>query len=322
MATDAGSAQEPESCRTAPPVPAGPGHGETEERALSFHGFRYTCRITPQSAPRTLPVLILGGSEQDRHSWLRQERRLAPVATVITVDLPGYGDSDFLPVSFGIDFLSGTVRHLLEELRIPRVNLVGACFGGAVGLRFAQHCPDMLERLALIGMCLNIPPDYATSMRRWAELIERGETSPIAQELTERFMSPPGASRVRRHAAVSRLVYAGIAGQSPERKRKSAEHNARLMRHEWYRPGSTPDVPALVVTGEFDTLTTPAMGREVARRLPGARFLTVKETDHLAPVERPDDFADLLVRFCTDLPLDGLPYAHPAERFGVPMVHP
>jgi pimeloyl-ACP methyl ester carboxylesterase len=259
-------------------------------------------------------VLILGGSSQDRHSWVRHEQRIDTAADVVTVDLPGYGSADFLPAFYGIDFLAAVVRHLLDELRVPAVNLVAACFGGAVGLRFAQHNPDRIARMLFVGMTTAIPADYAAAMRRWDGMIERGETDSIARELTDRFMSPPGTGLVRKHAAVARLVYGGIASQDREQLRKSAEHNRRLMRHEWYRPEPAPAVPSLVATGEFDTLCTPAMGREVAARLPAATFLTIDETDHLAPVERIADFADLVTRFCADGSLDDLPYCSAPER--------
>lgn len=293
---------------------------QVEERDLSFDGFRFTCRVVRQGMARTEPLLVLGGSSQDRHSWVRHEKWLAPLGQVITVDLPGYGTADFLPAKYGVDFLAAAVRHLVDELGLPGVNLVAACYGGAIGLRFTQHYPALVKRLLLVGMTTRIPVGYAEAMERWSVMIERGETEPIARELADRFMSPPGTGHVRKHAAVARLVYQQIIGQSPEQLRKSAEHNTRLMRHEWYRPEPSPAIPSLVVTGEYDTLTTPEMGREVAAVLPAAWFTTIKETDHLAPVERIADFADLVGRFCTDLSLTDLPYANTAERLGTSLV--
>ncbi|MEV7681167.1 alpha/beta fold hydrolase [Streptomyces sp. NPDC056909] len=326
MSIDAVLAQDQESPSARPLIPgqeadegAGTGEataGQVEERDLMFDGFRYTCRVVRHGRRLTEPLLVLGGSSQDRNSWVRHEKWLSPLGQVITVDLPGYGTADFLPASYGVDFLAAAVRRLLDELGVPRVNLVAACYGGAVGLRFAQHYPGMLARLLLVGMTTRIPPDYAAAMERWSVMIDRGETESIARELADRFMSPPGTGRVRKHAAVSRLVYQQIAGQDPEQLRKSAEHNTRLMRHEWYRPEPVPAVPSLVVTGEYDTLCTPAMGREVAARLPRARFMTIDETDHLAPVERIADFADLVARFCTDRSLDGLSYCSRPETLG------
>ncbi|WP_236711020.1 alpha/beta fold hydrolase [Streptomyces sp. 150FB] len=324
MSIDAVLAQGQETPAVRPLIPGqtttdaregGPA-GRVEERTLTFDGFAYTCRVLRHDTPLTEPLLVLGGSSQDRNSWLRHEKWLGPLGQVITVDLPGYGTADFLPATYGVDFLADALAHLLSELDVERVNLVAACYGGAVGLRFAQHYPERLARLLLVGMTTRIPADYAAAMERWAVMIERGETETIARELADRFMSPPGTGRVRKHAAVSRLVYQQIAGQSPEELRKSAEHNTRLMRHEWYRRGPVPAVPTLVVTGEHDTLCTPDMGREVAAEIPGARFLTIEETDHLAPVERIADFADLVARFCTDRALEGLPYCGSPESFG------
>ncbi|WP_406002739.1 alpha/beta fold hydrolase [Streptomyces sp. NBC_00829] len=291
--------------------------GHLVERDLVFDGFRYICRIAEGRDPVSEPVLVLGGSSQDRFSWVRHESTLTRTNTVITVDLPGYGDADFLPAMYGIDFLAATVRHLLHALDVPRVNLVGACYGGAISLRFAQHYPGHVARMMLVGVAARIPADYSAAMERWAAMIERGQTETIARELADRFMSPPGTGRVRKHAAVARLVHQQMVSQNPEQLRKSAEHNTRMMRHEWYRPEPTPDVPSLVVTGEFDTLTTPAMGREVAACLSAARFMTINETDHLAPVERIADFADLITRFCGDRPLDALPYASEPEVVAV-----
>lgn len=84
-------------------------------------------------------MLLLGGSSQDRYSWQSHEKWLAPLCTLITVDLPGYGSSDFLPASYDIDFLGDAVQHMLTEVGVPSVNLFGGCFGEVVGLRFAQR---------------------------------------------------------------------------------------------------------------------------------------------------------------------------------------
>jgi hypothetical protein len=46
--------------------------------------------------------------------------------------------------------------------------------------------------------------------------------------------------------------------------------------------------------------------------------MNISGTDHLAPVERIADFADLVARFCTDRPIEGLPYAGEPEVFGIP----
>ncbi|MFI8090357.1 alpha/beta fold hydrolase [Streptomyces sp. NPDC086080] len=298
-----------------PPAPGRvtPAPGQVEERRLSFGGFAYTCRIVHQRAPRTAPLLLLGGSSQNRYSWQSHERWLAPLCTLITVDLPGYGGSDFLPAEYDIDFLADAVQHMLTDIGVPRVNLFGGCFGEVVGLRFAQRHPGSIRRIVFGAAAIRLPELYREAVPRLSQTLERGDIEQAAEGLVRLFMSHPEAGRVRRHAAVARLLQHQFMNQTPDDIHKAVEHNTRLVTHGCYRPLPVPAVPSLVFTGEYDTLCTPPMGRELAATMPGALFTTVKEADHLVTVERREESADLIARFCTDRPVDDLPYCTPVE---------
>uniref|UniRef100_UPI003515B72E alpha/beta fold hydrolase n=1 Tax=Streptomyces calvus TaxID=67282 RepID=UPI003515B72E len=288
-----------------------------EERRLVFEGFAYTCRIVHRSAPRTEPLLLLGGSSQNRYSWQGHEKWLTPLCTLITVDLPGYGSSDFLPAPYGIDFLAEAVAHMVTELGLPQVNLFGGCFGEVVGLRFAQLHPGLVRRIVFAGAAIRLPGIYTDAVPRLTHALERGDIGGAADGLVQLFMSNPGAGKVRRHAAVARLLHQQFMNQTPDEIKKAVEHNTRLVTHGCYRPLPIPAVPSLVFTGEYDTLCTPQMGRELAEAMPAALFTTVKETDHLVTVERREESADLIGRFFTDASIEGLPYCNAVESLGL-----
>jgi pimeloyl-ACP methyl ester carboxylesterase len=293
--------------------PASAASAQVDEVSLAFEGFTYGCRVVRQSAPQTAPLVLLGGSSQNRYSWQRHEEWLAPLCTLVTVDLPGYGTSDFLPARYGIDFLAAAVRHMLVRIEMPRVNLFGGCFGEVVGLRFAQLYPEFVRRIVFCGAAKGIPEIYADAVPRLSRALERGEVAEAAGGLVQLFMSNPAVGQVRKHAAVARLLHRQFMNQTPDELKKAVEHNTRLMTHGCYRPLPVPDVPSLVFTGEYDTLCTPQMGREVASTMPAARFTTIKEADHLVTVERIREASDLIGRFCTDRPIDDLPYCNRVE---------
>ncbi|MGA5413919.1 alpha/beta fold hydrolase [Streptomyces pseudogriseolus] len=311
MRTAVIAAQAPPRAEESRPVPSAPE--PAEERDLVFGGFRYTCRIVRQGAPQTAPLLLLGGSSQNRYSWQSHEKWLAPLCTLITVDLPGYGSSDFLPAAYDIDFLGDAVQHMLTEIGVPEVNLFGGCFGEVVGLRFAQRHPESVRRIVFAAAAIRLPELYSEAVPRLSQTLARGDIAQAADGLVRLFMSNPEAGKVRRHAAVARLLQHQFMNQTPEDIRKAVEHNTRLVTHGCYRPLPVPAVPSLVFTGEYDTLCTPQMGRELAASMPGALFTTVKEADHLVTVERRQESADLIARFCTDRPVDDLPYCTPVE---------
>ncbi|MCS0634843.1 alpha/beta hydrolase [Streptomyces sp. LP05-1] len=287
----------------------------TLEEQLIFRGYRFVVRTASADASATETVVILGGSSQDRFSWLRYERPLLPYADVLTVELPGYGDADPLPVEYGMDFLSDAVAHAVDTLELGRVNLFGTCFGAAVALRLTQRRPELVARLLLGATATGISPEYVVAATRWRRLVDERALEELARDMVGEFMAPAEHGTVRRRTAVARLMRQRFAALTERQLAMDIAHHERLLSHPWSLPEPGVDVPLLVFTGEYDTLTPPVEGRRVAERL-GGRFTTVRESDHLVPVERDTDTADLMARFFTDRPLDGLPYLNPVERFG------
>jgi len=47
-------------------------------------------------------------------------------------------------------------------------------------------------------------------------------------------------------------------------------------------------VPALVICGQHDGISPPAEMRQIAERLPSARFVEIADAGHMSPLERPD----------------------------------
>ncbi|MFF7813613.1 alpha/beta fold hydrolase [Streptomyces sp. NPDC007945] len=283
------------------------------DEELDYHGFRFLARAAASESSSTDPVIILGGSSQDRFSWLRYERWLLPHATVVTLELPGYGDADPLPVEFGMEFLADTVRHATETLSLGRVNVFGACFGASIALRFAQRHPDRIARLMLGGTATGISPEYTAAATRWRHMVDEGQFDDLARDMVEQFMAPPDHGVVRRRAAVARLMRQRFATLTERALAMDITHHERLLTHPWSLPEPAVTAPVLVFTGEHDTLTPPPAGRHVADHL-GGRFTTVQEADHLVQIERDTDLADLMARFFTDRPLDA-PYLNPVEDF-------
>jgi pimeloyl-ACP methyl ester carboxylesterase len=56
-------------------------------------------------------------------------------------------------------------------------------------------------------------------------------------------------------------------------------------------------VPVLVVTGELDSFTPPAVSRAMAEAIPGAEFELCAGGSHLLPLERHDEIARLVTSF-------------------------
>ncbi|MEU6082506.1 alpha/beta hydrolase [Streptomyces sp. NPDC047108] len=293
----------------------GPGRPEAELSRLSFGGFRYDCRVLRQPHPGTVPILLLGGAAQDKYAWARHETRLARIATVVTVDLPGWGGADALPAQYGMDFLADAVGHTLDATGVRTANVMGACYGGVIGLRFAQRHPDRVARLALVGTRRTLPRQLRESFSSGVELLRGNDHHEFARRAAELFAPLADRALIRRRGAVYRLLERQFEQMTPGQADRFVKNTERLLRHPLYDPVPVPPpVETLFVHDEHDRFSSPGHGREMAAALPGARVAVMEAAGHMIPLEPPDEFTDLLLRFFTDQPLDDLPLSLSAER--------
>ncbi|WP_173154781.1 alpha/beta fold hydrolase [Phytohabitans suffuscus] len=258
-------------------------------------------------------MLLLGGAFQDRYSWARHEARLAPFASTVTVDLPGAGDADPLPPGYGLEFLADAAHHMVTELGLPPLNVMGGSYGGAVAYRLAQRHPASVRRLMLCGTALRVPEATRARARASIDMFLAGDRDGFVRSTVALFLCADPAVTVHKRAAVTRLLERQLRTLTPDQAAKYLWNTERVLACVDRDAGAAPSGPVLVVTGEHDTLTTAEMCRATASGCPDARFTTVRHADHLLPLQRADEFADLMVRYFTDRPLDDLPYCTGVE---------
>ncbi len=82
--------------------------------------------------------------------------------------------------------------------------------------------------------------------------------------------------------------------------------------------GVYPDVPVLVLSGELDSITTPAEGRMVRDQFPSAQFVLVRNSFHVTAIGDTDDCAVRILRAFVRAPGDpaGRPAAAVRRRGG------
>ena len=64
-------------------------------------------------------------------------------------------------------------------------------------------------------------------------------------------------------------------------------------------------VPTLLIAGEEDTNAPLKTMTRMAEAIPGARLEVLRGIGHLAPLECPDRFADIVRQFLAELPAEG-----------------
>jgi pimeloyl-ACP methyl ester carboxylesterase len=237
-------------------------------------------------------VVLLHAGIADRTMWFELLPSLADAGfRAVALDLPGFGDA---PVAEGEQAPWADVLATIDALGIGRAALVGNSFGGAVALRVAVVAPERISALVLVSTpAPGIEPSAQLEALWRAEeaALRRGDIEGAVRAVVEGWTLPAAPVALReRVAAMQRRAFAAqsAAGTVSEAPDPLDEHPEAL---------ASIAVPALVAVGESD-LQDFHMGAEaLAQTLPRSRLATIEDAGHLAPLETPARFRELLLDF-------------------------
>jgi pimeloyl-ACP methyl ester carboxylesterase len=170
----------------------------------------------------------------------------------------------------------------------PRIAVAGVSLGGYVALEMIRQAPERIERVALFAT-------RASMQTRPRSVAEQGmlATAPAADPMLSANVSGPVQAMAER---VGTRVF--------ERQQR-----ALLERPDIDPAIAAVAVPTLVAVGDRDRICLPEDARELANRIPGARFHVLRNCGHLPPMERPGEVTMLLREWLQD-------GSAPPRRFG------
>ncbi len=262
--------------------------------SMSRSGIAYNL-VGPKDAPA---VVLVHGIGLTRQIWDTFVPKLAERYRVLSYDLCGHGQSRLPAHAPTLASLSAQLCGLMDETGIDRAVIVGFSLGGMINRRLAMDYPDKVSALVI----LNSPH----------------ERDPEAQRLVEEraAASSAGGIAATLDATIERWFTADFRQRNPEevaavRKTVLANDVENFGRHrqvlatgvlELIRPMPPINRPALVMTCENDSGSTPEMTRAIAAEIPGARAMIIPDLQHLGLLEEPELFAGPILQFLSTVP--------------------
>lgn len=83
-------------------------------------------------------IVLLHGFLENKSIWGPFVNALAGRFHVVTIDLPGHGESESLGPVNEISAMAGAVHNILSSLKVEKALMVGHSMGGYVSLAFAE----------------------------------------------------------------------------------------------------------------------------------------------------------------------------------------
>jgi proline iminopeptidase len=297
----------------------------TQHARLTEHGLYADVR-GDTGAP---PLLFLhGGPGQGCHDFMAlQGDLLAASVRLIGLDQRGVDRSAPLPedASLTIADLVGDCEAVREELGIERWAVLGQSFGGSLALRYAAAHPAAVAAVAFENPVWDLAASARAALPRVALMLtERGRRDAALAALAA--AGREDSARPLRAAYVAALEALGADREvffvpSPATRARLAEIRAAherpdgaagdegSMRHHLaisaddgtYESllGLLPRLtaPALLITGGYDPLTSPAQRDAFRRAAPGHRLLEVAGAGHFVHADEPLQYAGAVSEF-------------------------
>jgi len=236
-------------------------------------------------------LVLLHSLLTDRSAFDLVAPQLAKTRRLTLVNLPGYGASG--PAGEDVESYADRIAALIAALRLPRqTDILGNGFGGFIAVALAARHGAIFDRLIVADALAAFPEPARQPLRNLAAKVAQ-EGMAGALDIAIRRMFPEPFI-----AAHPQLV-------SERRRVLEKEADAKCFQRACLalaRLDFTPDLgnirnPTLVMVGDLDQTTPPALARELANGIPGAKFLEIPGCGHCPQIENPRAFIDAVNAF-------------------------
>jgi 3-oxoadipate enol-lactonase len=231
-------------------------------------------------------VMLLHAGVADRSMWDDTLPALAAAGFhAIAPDLPGFGEAAIEP---GPQAPWNDVLMLMNELGIGEMRLVGNSFGAAVALRVAVIAPARISGLVVASTPMpgEPSPQLAAAWEAEAAAMERGDVD-SAVEAVARAWTRPGAVRTRVERMQRRAFELQLAAGPVEDASDPVDEDPEAL--------TKLQMPVVAAAGELDMPDFITGAETLAKVIPGARFVLIPSAGHLAPLEAPEAFRELIL---------------------------
>ena len=236
-------------------------------------------------------IVILHSLLADRTAFDPVLPALAAKHRVTLINLPGFHASRPTPLAL-MDAYVAAVEDGFDEFDIGKdAVLIGNGFGGTVALAFAIAHPERISKLVLSDAAACFPPEGRQQFAVMANKVAENGLGAVAEIAAKRVHSPDYLKAHPEAVEQRKQVLLGIdpKGFAAACKILQETDLTPLLHHLL--------VPTLVVCGELDQATPPALNKAIVEKVASSRYIELPGCGHCPPLEQPEAFLKAIKEF-------------------------
>lgn len=206
----------------------------------------------------------------------------------IRYDRRGYGRS---PVSATPYWEGDDLAVILRRAGVTHATLVGSSHGGEIALNFTLAHPELVSRLVLVGAVVGGLPYTEHFIARGvanSEPLRRGDVAGgLKAWANDRYLIAPGNDAARKKLF-------DLLAANPQ----DLTHSEKVLPPKPALPRlGDVRVPTLILTGDADIPDVHAHAGAIEAGIPRARRMVIPDTGHIMYLEKPGEFARIVMDF-------------------------
>ncbi|HEY6635449.1 MAG TPA: alpha/beta hydrolase [Acidimicrobiia bacterium] len=245
-------------------------------------------RVSFQETGLGRPILLIHSLLTDRRAFDRVTPLLP--GRLIAVDLPGFGETT--PAAPEIEAFADLIAAGLAQISPDETaTVIGNGLGSFVALGLAIRRPDLVDRLVLVGAGATFPVDARPVFSNMIGMVESGGIGAVTPVALRRIFTEPYLE-THPEAAEER---AGVLAETDPAAFVTACKALGVV--DFTGTAATVAAPTLIVVGEADQATTPAMAAGLQAIIPDSRMVILPGIAHAPQLQDPEGFIEVITSF-------------------------
>jgi pimeloyl-ACP methyl ester carboxylesterase len=208
---------------------------------------------------------------------------------VVTIDLPGFGNSEMLPSPFSIDQVGDIVAETLVKNKISDCVLIGHSLGGYVALSLLQNHPQLLKGLGLFHSSAFADPEEKKENRnKVIEFVKKNGVPPFLDTFV------PGLFFDKKNPYIDRTFEIAAQAKAITIQEYSAAMRDRPDRSALWKESA---ITKLLIAGIEDAVIPMKVSLELAKIGRNVSFQKLEKTGHMGFFEAKRESQEMIKRF-------------------------
>ena len=203
-----------------------------------------------------------------------------------------------IPEGFTVAEMADDAAGVLRALGIERAHVAGFSGGSTIAQELALRHPQLVRSLVLQSTWARWDAFTRTMTDAWRWL---PAAAPDERAMLEAFLLWIYTPRAHDEGMVAAVIEEALAFEHPQRPEAFVRQLDAWSRFDSLDRIHAIAAPTLVLAGEIDIVTRPALGRAVADGIPGARFVLQHGEAHQPFQEQPDVWNDTVAAFWAEV---------------------